>query len=114
MTEEDDGRIYKKDKRTFLKSDKEKKKSKEETDKCEICGSPDEHWAFNCGKDCIYHEQRKDELHEIEDDLKPCKCTNENKAGFIENRDYCTFKRTKRADLDIEDIDIMTMEWIYV
>ncbi|MGV9141895.1 MAG: hypothetical protein ACOC1X_03050 [Promethearchaeota archaeon] len=100
--EEDDENkgIYKRKHRTFLEDEEEIEKAKEETEECERCGAPHDHWAFNCGKDCIYHEPN-------EDGDTPCKCTNKNKAGFIETRNYCTFKKRERKDLDLEDIEIL-------
>lgn len=105
MSDDEKERIYKKDKRKFLKTKKEKEESKEETEKCDVCGAPEKSWAFNCGKDCIFHKSINEER---------CICKNKDKAGLIESRNYCTFKRTKRNDLDIENIEILALRWLYV
>lgn len=107
MCEEDEEKVKRSyTNRTFLRTEKERKEAKEETEKCERCDCPDDFWAFNCGSDCIYHKKREDDQHEIEDNLRPCRCTCEDKAGMIESRDYCTFKKTGIADeLELDNID---------
>jgi len=92
--------------RTYLRTNKELEKAKKETEHCERCGAPENSAFINCGKDCIYHEEREDEQHKIEKGLKPCRCTCEEKAGKIENRIYCSYKkRPYETDIDIEDIE---------
>lgn len=94
-------------KRTYLETEEEKEKAKEETEKCERCGAPDECGGFiNCGSDCIFHKPRKDEQHTQEEGLSPCKCTSEDKRGVIQSRDYCAFKKTSISeDLNLDDLE---------
>jgi len=91
----------KSNKRTYLKTDEEKEKAREETEECNCCGLPNDN-LINCGIDCIYHKQRKGHL--------PCRCTKE-KAGkgdlIIECRNYCSFKKKSLKDkFNLEDIEL--------
>lgn len=90
-----------KSERTYLNSEEEKKKAREETEECECCGLPSDN-LINCGIDCIYHKPREGHL--------PCRCT-KKKAGendlLIECRNYCSFKKKSlKEKFNLEDIEL--------
>lgn len=82
-------------KRHYLRTEEELKKAKEETENCPYCDSG----YINCGLDCIYHIPKP----ETEDE-RYCRCTCKEKAGVIETRNYCSYKKTSVID-DFNDLN---------
>lgn len=82
-------------KRHYLNTEEEKQKAKEETEECSYCNQP----FINCGLDCIYHIPKPETR-----DKDRCRCTCKEKAGVIETREYCSYKKTSIVD-DVNDYE---------